>query len=747
MSTSGQIGFQVPISQGGGHVAPDVAGSGVWVTPPAGGTVEHVDNSGTATSLATGLSDFRFNDVTPGPDGREWFLGSGAELVAVDGAGTVTTYKPFGSSGTQGLNSLVAGPDGALWAVGGFIARFTTDGRLTNQYDISSGAGSTMGDIVNGPDGALWFTENDYKALPTPRIGRITTSGGLSWRMLSGTTEIGGLTLGPDGNLWFSYDRGVGRMTLSGDVALYPVTAQQEPDQKAWDVVAGPDGRVWFAANGVVGAITTGGVASLYSVPAAQPVTCSLLPSMGDPAGGTSVRIFGRGFTGATSVTFGQNPAAGFTVVRDTEIDAVSPAGTQGSTVDVTVTTPAGSATQPSGLGYLYQPPPSITAVAPSSGSTAGGNTLTIDGQFSRIPDSVTVGGSAATNVRIVSSTEITVTAPPHVAGTYDVVATSKGAGSALSAADRYTYVAPQPVISSMPAAGSSPGGEDIWIYGSGLTGTTSVSFGGVPAVDVEVINDGIVHCFSPAHADGMVTVTLTTAGGTATAQFDYREPAAVTSISPAKGPTAGGTTVTITGRAFSGATAVDFGERLATSFTVNSDTQITAVSPPGAPGDVDVRVITPLSVSRPVPADRFRYTTPVMQCSGQATVTTTPSTAGGYAWTILGVGTTGRCVDVATGQTYDSSFFGAGHSATLGVCKGGTLDDLDVAMTVDVAPGSSLQERFAIRVGTYPVASVFQVYDGSGNVVGSGLLNTRIFAQCPPQGSDTATLSWAQSV
>jgi hypothetical protein len=56
-----------------------------------------------------------------------------------------------------------------------------------------------------------------------------------------------------------------------------------------------------------------------------------------------------------------------------------------------------------------------------------------------------------------------------------------------------------------------------------------------------------------------------------------------ITSISPDNGPAAGGTSVVISGRNFTGATAVRFGTADATSFTVDSDTQISAVSPPQA--------------------------------------------------------------------------------------------------------------------------------------------------------------------
>jgi hypothetical protein len=56
-----------------------------------------------------------------------------------------------------------------------------------------------------------------------------------------------------------------------------------------------------------------------------------------------------------------------------------------------------------------------------------------------------------------------------------------------------------------------------------------------------------------------------------------------IAGLDPDTGPAAGGTTVTITGRNFTRATAVRFGANNATTFTVNSDTEISAVGPPQA--------------------------------------------------------------------------------------------------------------------------------------------------------------------
>lgn len=84
-----------------------------------------------------------------------------------------------------------------------------------------------------------------------------------------------------------------------------------------------------------------------------------------------------------------------------------------------------------------------------------------------------------------------------------------------------------------------------------------------------------------------------------------------VTGVSPNIGTTAGGTTVTITGTQFTGATVVVFGATNAASFTVLSSGVITAVTPAHSAATVDVRVTNPIGQS-PInsPADNFTFST-----------------------------------------------------------------------------------------------------------------------------------------
>jgi hypothetical protein len=81
----------------------------------------------------------------------------------------------------------------------------------------------------------------------------------------------------------------------------------------------------------------------------------------------------------------------------------------------------------------------------------------------------------------------------------------------------------------------------------------------------------------------------------------------AVTSISPTRGPSGGGTSVNISGCNFTGATAVDFGTAPATNFAVVSDTSITATAPAGS-GTVQITVTKAGQTSSTSVATAFTY-------------------------------------------------------------------------------------------------------------------------------------------
>jgi hypothetical protein len=138
--------------------------------------------------------------------------------------------------------------------------------------------------------------------------------------------------------------------------------------------------------------------------------------------------------------------------------------------------------------------------------------------------------------------------------------------------------------------------------------------FGPTPGTNIVVNAAGTqITVTAPSRPAGTVFVIVTATAGTSSptvpSQYTYGALPVITSISPTTGPIAGGTTVTITGTGFTGATAVHFGTTPATSFTVVNDTTITAVAPAGTAGGVDIRVTTAVGQSAVVTAGRFTYT------------------------------------------------------------------------------------------------------------------------------------------
>ncbi len=161
------------------------------------------------------------------------------------------------------------------------------------------------------------------------------------------------------------------------------------------------------------------------------------------------------------------------------------------------------------------------------------------------------------------------------------------------------TGVAAVPTVTGLsPNSGTAAGGSTITITGTNFTGATDVKFGSTSAT-FSITDATSIQATAPSGAVGTVDVTVTSPGGTSAAgaadQFTYTATGpTLTGASPASGPAAGGTSVTLSGTNLTGATAVSFGGTAATSFSVTSASAITAVAPAHAAGPVTVSVTTP---------------------------------------------------------------------------------------------------------------------------------------------------------
>lgn len=117
---------------------------------------------------------------------------------------------------------------------------------------------------------------------------------------------------------------------------------------------------------------------------------------------------------------------------------------------------------------------------------------------------------------------------------------------------------------------------QPFGILGEGFTGTTTVTLNG-KSVPFTVNSDTLITATIPA---GSTTgpVTVTTQTGALASNAPFRVLPQLLSFTPMSGPV--GTEVTITGISLTQTTAVKFGDYVSANFTVNSDTQVTAIVP-----------------------------------------------------------------------------------------------------------------------------------------------------------------------
>ncbi|WNZ08660.1 IPT/TIG domain-containing protein [Streptomyces sp. 11x1] len=247
--------------------------------------------------------------------------------------------------------------------------------------------------------------------------------------------------------------------------------------------------------------------------------------------------------------------------------------------------------------------PPVVSSVSPNQGPTSGGTTVTVTGSGFTGVTNVRFGAKPATSYTVNSSTQITAVTPSGVGSVNVTVSTTQGTSGQVVL---FTYVTTPSLSSLSPNQGPVAGGTTVTLTGANLSGATAVQFGGVAATSFTVNSSTQITAVTPAHAAGAAAVTVTTPGGTSNAAdpnafFFYSAQPLLTFLAPPSGPTAGGTAVTLTGSGLLAATAVQFGGVAATSFTVDSSTQITAVAPAHAAGAAAVTVTTPGGTSNPV--------------------------------------------------------------------------------------------------------------------------------------------------
>ncbi len=162
-------------------------------------------------------------------------------------------------------------------------------------------------------------------------------------------------------------------------------------------------------------------------------------------------------------------------------------------------------------------PVPTVTAIDPTSGTPAGGTSVTVTGTDLGNASAVDFGNTAGT-ITADSATSLTATSPSGT-GTVDVTVTTPDGTSPVSPVDQFSYVliTPPPAVTGVsPATGPVTGGTSVTVSGTNLGSATAVDFGpGNPGV-ISTDTDNSITAISPT-GTGTVDVTVTTPSGTST--------------------------------------------------------------------------------------------------------------------------------------------------------------------------------------------------------------------------------------
>jgi uncharacterized protein (TIGR03437 family) len=158
---------------------------------------------------------------------------------------------------------------------------------------------------------------------------------------------------------------------------------------------------------------------------------------------------------------------------------------------------------------------PVITSVTPNSGPANVYNPITITGSGFTGASAILIGGTSlgTGDWVVVNDTTITTQTPQGAAGPVSVQVTTAGGTSVAN--KLYTYLPSPPGIAGVePNTGSAAGGTKVTITGSGFTGATNVTIGGVPVTGISIKGDTSISGTTGAGTAGTASVSVTNSAG-----------------------------------------------------------------------------------------------------------------------------------------------------------------------------------------------------------------------------------------
>jgi len=226
-----------------------------------------------------------------------------------------------------------------------------------------------------------------------------------------------------------------------------------------------------------------------------------------------------------------------------------------------------------------------IDSLVSDHGPASGGGGVAIVGSFFSEGMSISFDGIPATDIKVYFPVWVTCKAPPHEAGSVDIVVTTPN-GQSASCEQCYTYDPPPQISEISPAHGPASGGAIMNIKGENFLEGMTVAFGGIPAGDVVLVSDTEATCTTPGYEAGSVDVVVTNPdnqSASCQACYVYDPPPTITQMEPC--PAYAGTSVSISGENFADGATITFDGIPATEITVSSSSLSHCKTPANAEG------------------------------------------------------------------------------------------------------------------------------------------------------------------
>jgi uncharacterized delta-60 repeat protein len=488
--------------------------------------------------------------------------GSGAFSLVVNGTG-------FGAASVVEFNGLV------------LATTLVSATQLTAQVPASAvaSAGSFAVAVRNPAPGGGTSAAAFTVTAPAPTIASFTpTAGGPGTVVtVTGTNLTGATAVELNG------------LTIDGFTAVNASTV-------TFTVLSG-------ASSGLIAVTTPGGTATstaafTYLAPNPAPAITGLAPAMAVAGSAPfSLSVEGTGFEVGSVVQFNGATLA-TTLVSATQLTAQVPASAVASvgSFAVVVANPAPGGTSAVAAFVVTAPAPTIASFAPTAGGA--GTEVTVTGTNFTGTTAVELNGQGIVGFTVVNASTVTFVVPAGASSGLIAVATPGGRATSTAA---FSYLAPNPaptITSLAPAtvvAGSAP--FSLVVNGTGFGAASVVEFNGLALATTLVSATQLraqVPASAVASAGSFAVVVRNPApgGGTSAAAFVVTAPApTIASFTPTAG--GAGTTVTITGTNFTGATAVELNGQGIVGFTIVNASTVTFVVPAGASSGL-IAVTTP---------------------------------------------------------------------------------------------------------------------------------------------------------